>query len=145
MTEPAPPPPLPQLSSDNEFFWTSGRDGRLRILRCGSCGYFIHPPSPRCPKCLGSNLEPRPVSGRATVFSYTVNHQPWMPGAPVPYVVGLVELPEQDGLRLTTNLVQCDLDELHIGLAVEVTFEHYEDVWLPMFRPRQPPGSNSGT
>ena len=52
-----------------------------------------------------------------------------------PYVVGIVEIVEQQSVRLTTNIVQCAESDLKIGMAVEVTFEEYEDVFLPMFKP----------
>lgn len=128
---------LPALSDENLFFWTSGTDGRLRFLRCGGCGYYLHPPSPRCPRCGGAELAPDPVSGRGTVHSWTVNHQPW-DGNPAPYVVALVELPEQPGLRLTTNIVGCPPEAVHIGLRVRVVFEHRDPVWFPLFEPDRP-------
>jgi len=125
---------LPRLDDTNRFFWTSGEDGRLRFLRCRACGRFVHPPVPRCPYCLAGEPEPEAVSGRATVHSFTVNHQQWIPGSD-PYVIGLVTIAEQDDVRLTTNLVDCAPADVRIGMAVEVTFEHVEDVWLPLFRP----------
>jgi uncharacterized OB-fold protein len=64
-----------------------------------------------------------------------VNHQPWYPGLDPPSVIAIVELPEQEGLRLTTNVVGCPPGEVHIGMQVRVTFERYEDVWLPFFAP----------
>lgn len=106
----------------------------LRFLRCTSCRRYVHPPGPVCPYCLGRRLAPEPVSGQATVHSFTVNHHPWIPGSD-PYVVGLVTIDEQDDVRLTTNLVGCDADDVAIGMPVEVTFEHHDDVWLPLFRP----------
>jgi hypothetical protein len=53
----------------------------------------------------------------------------------VPYVVAIVELPEQSGLRLTTNIVNCQPDQVRIGMAVAVTFCEQEDVFLPLFEP----------
>ena len=76
------------------------------------------------------------VSGRATVVSYTVNHQRWMPGMEVPYTIGLVELVEQADLRLTTNLVGCAPDAVEIGMPVRVTFREVSDeIALPLFEP----------
>lgn len=131
----ATPPPLPHLDDENRFFWTAGAEGALRFLRCLDCRHYLHPPRPRCPSCRGENLTPESVSGRATLASFTVNHQPWVPGMEVPFVVAIVELPEQVGLRLTTNLVECAPEAVRIGMALEVVFGHYEDVWLPYFRP----------
>ena len=126
---------LPRLGGAAEFFWTSGADGQLRFLRCQSCGYYVHPPSPICPVDLSKDLAPEPVSGRGTVHTFTVNHQPWIPGYEPPYAVAIVELEEQDGLRLMTNVVGCPPDDVHIGMPVRVTFEHHDDVWLPLFTP----------
>lgn len=126
---------LPRITDANEFFWTSGADGHLRFLRCGSCGYWIHPPGPICPVCHSKALAPEAVAGTAVLHTYTVNRQAWLPGFDPPYVVAIVELPEQEGLRLTTNLVNCALDDVRIGMPVRVVFEQWEDVWLPLFEP----------
>ncbi len=131
---PAPFRVQPSLDDENRFFWTSGEDGTLRFLRCQTCGYYLHPPLPRCPQCGGRQLAPEVVSGRGEVFSFTVNHQSW-DGSTEPYVIALVALPEQEGLRLTTNVVGIAADEVHIGMAVEVTFEQHDQVWFPLFRP----------
>ena len=126
----------PALDDENRFFWTSGADGRLRFLRCQGCGYFLHPPSPRCPRCGSRELAPEPVSGNGEVFSYTVNHQPW-DGATEPWVIALVAFPEQDDLRLTTNIVGCSPDDVRIGMPVRVTFEQHDQVFFPLFEPAE--------
>jgi uncharacterized OB-fold protein len=130
---------LPELTDRNRHFWQGGRDGRLVLLRCRSCGYYLHPPAPICPRDRSTDVGPEAVSGRATVASFSVNHHPWLPGVPLPYVIGLVEVVEQAGLRLTTNLVNCDPDGVRIGMEVRVVFEHHADpngdVWLPLFEP----------
>jgi uncharacterized OB-fold protein len=125
---------LPRLDEMNRFFWTSGERGALSFLQCCACGRFVHPPTPLCPYCLDGDLRPQDVSGRAKVTSFTVNHQQWIPGSD-PYVIGLVTIAEQQDVRLTTNIVGCDAEEVRIGMDVEVTFEHHDDVWLPLFRP----------
>jgi uncharacterized OB-fold protein len=125
---------LPRLEPENEFFWTSGADGHLRFLRCEACRTYVHPPAPRCPACLSSVLAPEVVSGRATVVAYTVNVQEWIPGSG-PYIIGLVAIDEQQDVRLTTNLVDVAPGDIRAGMAVEVVFEHHDDVYLPLFRP----------
>ena len=127
--------PLPMLTEQNRFFWTSGADGKLRFLRCSDCQNYIHPPSPVCDKCLSMKQDVVAVSGRATLAAVTVNHQMWIPTIEPPYVVGIVEIEEQDSVRLTTNIVRCDEADLKIGMALEVEFEECDDVFLPMFRP----------
>lgn len=131
---------LPEVTDQNRAFWTSGGSGALHFLCCDDCGYFVHPPTPICPRDLSKNLHARPVSGRATVVTFTVNHQPWMPGPELPYVVAIVEIAEQPSLRLTTNIVHCPPHEVHVGMRVRVVFEHRpvvdgDDVWIPLFEP----------
>lgn len=126
---------LPLLDDENRFYWTSGRDGVLRILRCQACGRWQHPPSPVCPRCLSDQLSPEAVSGKGEVFSFTVNVKPWGPGLEVPYVIAIVRLDEQADLQLTSNLIDVAPERVRIGLRVMVTFEQDENVWLPMFRP----------
>lgn len=130
---------LPVLGDLNRPFWQGGEHGELRMLRCDACGYWVHPPVPLCPRCHADALVPRATSGRATVAGFTVNHQPWMPGPDLPYVVAIVELPEQVALRLMTNVVHCAPDVVRVGMPVRVTFEHHlderGDVWIPLFEP----------
>jgi uncharacterized protein len=134
---------LPRVDDTNRFFWTSGADGKLRFLRCEQCHQLFHPPSPRCPYCLSADVAPHAVSGRATVHSFTVNHQQWIPGSD-PYVIGLVAISEQPDVRLMTNLVDCEPDDSLVGREVEVVFEHQDDVFLPLFRLVETSGPTGG-
>ena len=127
---------LPTTEELSGFFWTSGADGKLRFLRCSSCSYLIHPPAPICPQCHARDVEPTVVSGRGTVHSFTVNHQPW-DGAGDVYVIGLVEIDEQADVRLTTNIVDIEPEDVRIGMPVEVVFEDHDPVFLPLFRPER--------
>ncbi|WP_328392868.1 thiolase C-terminal domain-containing protein [Nocardia sp. NBC_00416] len=127
--------PLPLLSLDTEFFWTSGADGRLRVQECRACSALIHPPQPICRYCRARDLAPRIVSGAATLASFTINHRFALPGLPPPYVVATVALDEDPRVRLTTNIVECDPGELTLGMRLEVVFQQDDDVWLPLFRP----------
>jgi len=129
---------LPKLTEANAHFWQGGREGHLQFRRCCTCGTYIHPPSPRCPECLGKDLEVAAVSGRGTVLTYTFNHQPWVPSPDHPYPIAIVEMEEQVGLRLMTNLVNLAPESVAIGLAVQVVFEPHEDVWVPLFEPADP-------
>ncbi|MFG2780580.1 OB-fold domain-containing protein [Streptomyces prunicolor] len=127
--------PGPVVTEENEFFWTAGADGRLRVAECGSCAALIHPPQPVCRYCRGHDIGVRAVSGHATLIGFTVNHRFALPGLPAPYVVAQVALEEDPRVRLTTNAVQCTPDELELGMRMEVVFEPVEDAWLPLFRP----------
>lgn len=128
--------PLPALEPETEFFWRACRAERLEFQRCDACGWYQHPPRPRCHRCLGAAFTATAVSGRATLISWTVNHQRWMPTMEVPYALGLVELEEQPGLRLTTRIVDCAIDALAIGMPLSVRFQPVsDDIALPYFAP----------
>jgi acetyl-CoA acetyltransferase/uncharacterized OB-fold protein len=127
--------PLPLVTPWNEFYWRGGADGRLRLQSCESCAALIHPPKPACPYCGGAETSVREVSGRATLFGFTVSHRFGLPGVPAPLTVAQVAVEEDPRVKLTTRLVDCHPDDLRLGQPVEVTFEHVEDVWLPLFRP----------
>ncbi|MDT5100135.1 MAG: uncharacterized protein QOC76_3872 [Mycobacterium sp.] len=130
---------LPGLDEHNRAFWTGGGDGRLLVTWCAHCELWVQPPAGECPVCRGA-LVPLPVSGRGTVFTYTVNYQPFNPAVPVPYVIAIVELEEQTDLRIATNIVECEPDSVCIGLPVEVRFERQDvdgdNVFMPVFAPR---------
>jgi uncharacterized protein len=124
---------LPKLGGESEFFWTSGRDGRLRFLRCRQCGYYNHPPTSRCPRCLSAELQPEAVSGVGEVLSFTFVRGE--PGAAEQTVVAWVGFPEQDDLRITATLAGVSPADAVIGMPVTVDFEVHGDVHLPVFRP----------
>jgi acetyl-CoA acetyltransferase/uncharacterized OB-fold protein len=127
--------PLPQPTLASAEFWSAGADGVLRILRCADCGAHTHPPLPRCRVCRSDRVAMSPVSGRGVVAGFTVNHQQWLAGFPPPYVIAVVALEEDDGVRLTSNIVGCPAEDVRIGLAVRVLFEKAGDVYVPLFEP----------
>jgi uncharacterized OB-fold protein len=129
----SPPRMLPAVSEMNSHFWCGGVDGRLHITRCQACSTYIHPYAARCPNCRSADVAPEAVSGRGVVVGFTVNHQPWVPGVPVPYVVALVELDEQSNIRLMTNMPRTPIETVHVGMPVKVFFEQNDDIYLPLF------------
>lgn len=136
MTE-APSRILPVIDRDSEAYWTWGREGRLAIHRCGDCEYYVHPPVPFCPQCESRKVAPEAVSGRGRVVTFTVNRKAWVPGLPVPYVLALVAIDEQDDVRIPCNIVDCATEDVTFDMAVEVVFEPSGDLWIPLFRPAQ--------
>jgi uncharacterized OB-fold protein len=127
--------PLPAIDRDNHAYWTGGARGQLLIARCDDCRYYVHPPTSFCPRCEGRNIVPEPVSGLGTVETFTINHKQWLPDLPVPYILALVTIAEQDDVRLATNIVDCDPEDVQIGMKVKVTFVGSDDLWVPYFVP----------
>ena len=137
---------LPEVTADSRAFWTGGENGKLLIYRCHNCGKWFHPPVGVCFRCRSRDVAPEAASGRATVTTFTVNVHPWFGEAfPPPYVVAIVELEEQADVRLTTQIVDCPVEDVQIGMAVEVDFDHHEDVWVPVFRPAGVSGTAAAT
>ncbi|MFB0874864.1 MULTISPECIES: Zn-ribbon domain-containing OB-fold protein [unclassified Sphingobium] len=126
---------LPAITDDNRAFWTGGEQGVLLIHRCQACRGYVHPPVPFCPACEGRDVVPEAVSGYGRVATYSVNYRQWQPDMPVPYVLALVELDEDPTIRIPTNIVGIDPEQVTIDMPVQVTFEQAQDLFVPLFRP----------
>ncbi len=124
---------LPQLNGRNRAFWTGGAQGRLMILRDRATGRFVHPPEALGP--ASGDLVPEPVSGLGSVFSFTINYQSFRPELEDPYVIAVVELDEQEHLRLPANIVNCDVNDVYVGMRVRVLFEQHGELFVPLFEP----------
>jgi uncharacterized protein len=112
---------------------SGGPTSQLLIEHCEACARWVHPAAGQCRDCGGS-LTPRPVSGAGTVFTYTVNHHPYNPEIPTPYVIALVELAEQSGLRVAANIVGCEPDSVACGMSVRLRPER-GSAGAPQFAP----------
>jgi uncharacterized OB-fold protein len=135
-------PPLPPDDPLTSFFWEAARRHELQILRCQSCGTYIHMPRPICRNCQSFDLAPERVSGRATLYSWTQTFKPFHPYfvERVPYIIATVTLVEQEGLQLMSNLVGIDPEnvdaEARMGMDVEVDFHDLGDGYVvPVFKP----------
>lgn len=133
------PRPVPtELTSG---FWEAAERRELGIQRCRDCGLRFHPPVPVCSRCYSEKLGFDPVSGLGTIYAYTVMTEALVPGfeTGVPLVVVAVELDEQEGLVVVSNLVGFDGVDVPIGARVELTFEEPADggAVLPQFRMRE--------
>ncbi|HEY2332514.1 MAG TPA: Zn-ribbon domain-containing OB-fold protein [Acidimicrobiales bacterium] len=128
---------MPEPDYLTQFFWDGVAEHRLLILRCGSCGTYIHYPRPICPNCLSmDDLAPAEMSGRGTIYSHTTAVQPFHPYFVVrsPYNIIVVALEEDDAIRLTSNMVDIADDDIRVGMPVQVTFrEVAPGLTLPLF------------
>ncbi len=112
-------PPQPRPDLDTAGFWEATAGGRLALCRCAECGLWLHPPLHECRRC-GGKTRFEPVSGRGTIYTYTVVRHPAVPGylRQLPYVIAIVELDEQPGLRLPTRLVDVEPEAVRVGQRV---------------------------
>lgn len=129
--------PIPRRTPTSAPYFDAAREGRLCLQKCPRDGFFFYPRS-ACPVCLGSDWSWQDVSGRGSVYSYTVERMGLDPAqrSRVPFVVAIVEL--EEGPRMTTNIVGCPPEAVSIGLPVEATFEDLAQETLIHFKPAEP-------
>lgn len=131
----APIRPLPEPTPETSYYWESAREGRLVIQQCRSCSERQFYPRTLCHKCGSTDLEWIESAGRGTVYTFTVTHRPAGPAFEplVPYVCAVIEL--EEGVRMLSNIIDCDPKEVRIGQEVTVDFLKVTDeISLPVFR-----------
>ncbi len=120
----------PTLNPGDAPYFEAAGQGKLMLMKCKDCGKLHHYPRAICPHCFSQNLEWVQAKGTGVIYTYSVTRR----GGPVPYAIGYVTLDE--GLKLMTNFVNCDLDALKIGQKVKVCFVKSENgTSLPVFEP----------
>ena len=132
--------PAPTVDGLTKPFWDAAAKHELAIQRCETCRHYVHFPSASCPQCGALALTFEGVSGEGNVYSFVVTHHTAIPGFAdrVPYVVAWIELAEQPGLRVVSDLVDCDPSQVAIGAPVRVWFDDREDgITIPRFRLEQ--------
>ncbi|OBI17584.1 Zn-ribbon domain-containing OB-fold protein [Mycobacterium sp. E2497] len=112
------PPPIPLPDPDSAQFWEGLKNGKLMMCRCVETGKWIHPPL-ECSRFTGGPVYFEAVRGTGTVYSFIVVRQLLVPGRPVPHVIGLVELDDQPGLRISA-VINADPDAVQIGKRVRL-------------------------
>lgn len=129
--------PVPVPTPLTQPFWDAAKNRQLAVQRCQACGRYYHPPISVCTECYSVKLAFEPVSGGGRIFARTIMHDPRVQGfgESVPFAVIAVELDEQPGLLVVSNLLGVSPDEAKIGLRVEADFEPMEGGFiLPQFR-----------
>jgi uncharacterized OB-fold protein len=128
--------PIPKPTPDTQPFWDGTAAGELRVQRCRACSRHCFYPRPACPSCGSGELEWVVASGRATLYSYVINHRP-APGFEEegPYAIAVVELAE--GVRMMTNIVGVEItpENLELDMPLQVVFEKRGEMHIPLFEP----------
>ena len=130
-----PPPPQVRPTATSQPFWDGLAAGEVRIQCCDACGTWIHYPRNRCVSCFSAQLSFRAVEPVGTVHTFAVADVPTAPWLADRgrMVIAVVEL--DIGVRLTTDLVDVDPDDVHVGLRVEGVFRPDAGATLLLFRP----------
>ena len=128
--------PLPTVSGETKPYWDLCRQGELLIQKCDKCDEYQFYPRGICANCWSGDIKWVRSSGKGTVWTFTVTYQNRTAGFvdEIPYVLALVEL--EEGVRMFTNIVECEPSAVTIGMPVEVTFVKATDqITIPYFKP----------
>jgi uncharacterized OB-fold protein len=128
------PRPLPAPTADSTPYWQAANAGKLVVQHCKACGRRQFYPRAFCTACLSPELEWSECSGLGRIYTYTICRIPGHPSmaAKVPYAVAMIDLDE--GVRMLTNIVDCDIGNIAIGARVGVCYERIsEEFNLPQF------------
>ena len=128
---------IPPMSPFTEPYWEAAAKGELLIQKCSACQHVQLPPRKHCENCGSADVAWVASSGNGVIYTFTVARRPPHPvfAEQVPLVVAVVEL--EEGVKLMTNIIECDPDDVAIGMSVKVAFEPVDDseVVLPVFSP----------
>lgn len=121
------PRPAPRVTAETKAYWQALHDGKLTLSECEACGKLSHPPQAVCAFCWGGKVKPKVASGRGTLNSFSVVRQNTDPAfkARVPYVLAYVDLDE--GVSLLSNVVNCDIANVKVGMKLKPVFEQTSD------------------
>ena len=122
--------PAPSVNAENKAYFDAAAQGKLLVRKCSACGEFHHYPRSICPHCFSDKTEWRDAKGTGTVYTCSVLRR----GVSEPYCIAYVTLDE--GVSMLTNIVDCDLDAVKIGMKVKVVFKPTDGgAPVPMFAP----------
>ena len=119
--------PAPRVDVQSAHYWKAAHDGQLMLAECEVCGKLHHPPQVVCPFCWTSKVKPKFACGRGTVNSFSIVYQNGDPAFKhlVPYALTYVDL--EEGVSMVTNVVNCDVNKVSIGMKVKSVFEQTSD------------------
>ncbi len=126
--------PKPIIDDDSRNYWESAKNNKLVIQYSkNSDEYFLYSKQ-LINNIDDSEIEWKEVSGKGTIYSYSIIHVPAEPSfkEDTPYVVASIQLKE--GARIISNIVNSDLSKIAIGIKVKVVFvKQTEELTIPKF------------
>lgn len=128
--------PLPVVEPYTQAFWEGTRAGKLLLQTCNECDSRIFFPRKQCPECWSADVGWIEASGKGTIYAFSVTYEgvEAVFREDLPIVLAWIDLPE--GIRMQSNIVDCDPDSVRIGQEVEVVFRDATDeITLPYFKP----------
>lgn len=121
----------PSISPENAPFFEGTAKGVLMLKYCDACQRHHYYPRALCPHCFSERTRWIQAKGSGTIYTFSVLRL----GTPTPFALAYVLLDE--GPRMMTNIVDCDLDALEIGMPVRLVCKPAKDgsTMIPMFTP----------
>ena len=129
------PNPAPFVNPETKPFWDATLQSKLLIKHCDDCSEYYWYPRTICPFCGSFNTSWYEASGKGTIYTFSITRRgQGLYKDTTPFVLSYVQL--EEGPRLMTNIVDCDVDALQVGDAVSVVFHDTgEGSALPRFVP----------
>ena len=97
--------------------------------QCGVCNRVYFPPRESCPYCRRKSMDKMEnvkLSGKGKIVTYTIIHvAPEQFEGQAPYPIAVIQLDE--GPRITAQIVDCDVDDIKIGMKVKSTFRKIQE------------------
>ena len=127
----APPEEMVHIATDQwtQPFWDAAKQHKLVGAKCGNCGKFRLPPSPMCPQCHSQQIDWVHLSGKGTIYTYTIITRAMSPAMQphIPYVPAVITLEGGGGTRLVSNIVGACVGDIAIDAKVRVIWEDHKD------------------
>lgn len=123
-----------RIDHDTAEYWRGASEKRLMIARCNECSHWIHPPRACCPLCWSDDIGHQSPSGRAVLYSFTI--QPNGPKGE-PLIMGWAELEEQKRLLVIGPVSGAAPDAIQIDSPLSLEWIPHGDGFLPAFRLEQ--------
>lgn len=119
--------PMPLMTKISQPFWDGLRREIIQLPRCASCSHWIFYPRAICPCCGCRELQWLKVSGKASLYTYTVADYPVSVDFPDPCrILAIAEL--EEGVRMATALVDVSIGDVHIGMDLSPLFTHTSEL-----------------
>lgn len=126
--------PAPIPTNITEEFWNAAKNEEFLLQYCSETGQAQFFPRPVSVFTGGRALEWRKSDGNGEVYSFTITRRGPPPFRDAgPYIIATVELDE--GVRVMSNVIDCEPEDMKIGMKVELAWAEAGDYKFPLFRP----------
>ncbi len=129
--------PMPRPTPVSAPFWDGLREHKIRLQYSPSADEYVFYPRLLAPGTLADDLEWREISGRGSLYTFTVADRPTSPEwkDSLPQLLAVVEW--DDGPRVSSELVDIEPDQITVGMRLTPVFcdEPDSDITLLRYRP----------